>query len=104
MAMINNSAMFKTNLKISENNSDLIIKPIYKINLKKHKVEGYTQINTYKILAGVETYKNNKKITQKTLTQEVTITLPLKNYQELLMYELQKAIYPLLQLSVSTIK
>lgn len=104
VAMINNSAMFKTNLKISENNSDLIIKPIYKINLKKHKVEGYTQINTYKILAGVETYKNNKKITQKTLTQEVTITLPLKNYQELLMYELQKAIYPLLQLSVSTIK
>lgn len=104
VAMINNSAMFKTNLKISENNSDLIIKPIYKINLKKHKVEGYTQINTYKILAGVETYKNNKKITQKTLTQEVTITLPLKNYQELLMYELQKAIYPLLQLSVSAIK
>lgn len=104
VSMINNSAMFKTNLKISENNSDLIIKPIYKINLKKHKVEGYTQINTYKILAGVETYKNNKKITQKTLTQEVTITLPLKNYQELLMYELQKAIYPLLQLSVSTIK
>lgn len=104
VAMINNSAMFKTNLKISENNSDLIIKPIYKINLKKHKVEGYTQINTYKILAGVETYKNNKKITQKTLTQEVTITLPLKNYQELLIYELQKAIYPLLQLSVSAIK
>lgn len=104
VAMINNSAMFKTNLKISENNSDLIIKPIYKINLKKHKVEGYTQINTYKILAGVEIYKNNKKITQKTLTQEVTITLPLKNYQELLMYELQKAIYPLLQLSVSAIK
>lgn len=104
VAMINNSAMFKTNLKISENNSDLIIKPIYKINLKKHKVEGYTQINTYKILAGVETYTNNKKITQKTLTQEVTITLPLKNYQELLIYELQKAIYPLLQLSVSAIK
>ena len=104
VAMINNSAMFKTNLKISENNSDLIIKPIYKINLKKHKVEGYTQINTYKILAGVETYKNNKKITQKTLSQDVTITLPLKNYENLLNYELQKAIYPLMQTIVTTFK
>ncbi len=104
VTMINSSAMFKTDLKISENNSDLIIKPIYKINLKKHKVQGYTQINTYKILAGVETYKNNEKVTQKTFTQEVSITLPLKNYEGLLTYELQKAIYPLLQLSVSAIK
>lgn len=104
VTMINGSAMFKTDLKISENNSDLIIKPIYKINLKKHKVQGYTQINTYKILAGVETYKNNEKVTQKTFTQEVSITLPLKNYEGLLTYELQKAIYPLLQLSVSAIK
>lgn len=104
VAMINNSAMFKSTLKIPENNSNLIVKPVYKISLKKHKVKGFTQTNTYAIYAGVETYNNGKKLAQKALSQDVIITLPLKNYENLLNYELQKAIYPLMQTIVTTFK
>ena len=104
VSMINNSAMFKKELKIPKNNSNLTIRPVYKISLKKHKVKGFTQTNTYAIYAGVETYNNGKKLAQKALSQDVTITLPLKNYENLLNYELQKAIYPLMQTIVTTFK
>lgn len=102
--MINNSSMFKNELIIPVSDSNLFVKPMYKIVLKKHKVKGFIQINTYKVYAKIELYNNDKKLAQKELFQDVELTLPLKNYEEILNSELQNVLCELFQVVARSFK
>ncbi len=101
MDSINKTGIFNKNLSIPKSNSQLIIKPQYKITLKKHKVKGYSKIDTYTILVNISTYKSDKLLTQKALSQDITLTIPLKNGDRILEYEILKTMNSLFN-SIST--
>lgn len=104
MNTVNETLMFKDKLNISKNMSESIVAPYYGAVLKKHKVKGYTKINTYKLTVGIKIYEKNKIITDKSLNQDITITLPLKNDEPTLQIELLKVINPTMQKLIETLK
>ncbi|MCM1338459.1 MAG: hypothetical protein NC191_02170 [Muribaculaceae bacterium] len=101
---VNDTLMFKNKLNITQNNSDLRIVPFYEVKLKKHKIKGYTKIDTYSLLTGVKIMNKEKVVSTKTLTQNITITLPLKNEEATLQMEMLKIIYPTLQQIIGSLK
>lgn len=101
---INETLMFKDKLNIHDGASNLSIIPYYSAKLKKHKVKGYTKIDTYKLIVGIKISDKGKIISEKSLTQDFTITLPLKNEKPTLQIELLKVIYPTLQQLVNSLK
>lgn len=101
---VNETLMFKNKLTITNGNSNLSVIPYYSAKLKKHKVKGYTKIDTYKLVVGIKVSDKGKIISEKSLTQDFTITLPLKNEKPTLQIELLKIIYPTLQQLIGSLK
>lgn len=92
---VNSSGMFNKKMQTVQNISDLKIVPSYKIELFKHAVKGLNKIDTYDVTAILEIYKGEQKISQNAVSQDVTLTLPLKGGERTLKHELRNALYDL---------
>ncbi len=92
-----NSLGFKNKISIPENNSNLNIKAVYKINLKNEEVKGTVLKQEYEIIVGIVSKKGNDILKKDGLMQTVTIVVPKENNKRIIEYELLKFIYPLIQ-------
>ncbi len=90
---------FEYNIELPDNNTDLTIKPMYKISLKseKYNLGGRIINREYNVEISVISKKGNEIIKQINTKKTVLISLPRKNNNDILQYELLKAIYPLIQ-------
>ena len=104
MNAVNGTLMFKDKLNISKSTSNSKVIPYYSAVLKKHKVKGYTKIDTYKLTVGIKISEKGKIVTDKSVNQDITITLPLKNDEPTLQIELIKVIYPTMQQLIGNLK
>ena len=92
-----NSLGFKNKIIVSENNSNLNIKAVYKINLKSEEAKETVLKQTYDIIVGIVSQKGDDIIKKDGLIQSVTIVVPKENNKNIIEYELLKYIYPLIQ-------
>ena len=104
MNAVNGTLMFRDKLNISKSASDSKVIPYYSAVLKKHKVKGYTKIDTYKLTVGIKISEKGKIVADKSVNQDITITLPLKNDEPTLQIELIKVIYPTMQQLIGNLK
>ena len=104
MNAVNGTLMFRDKLNISKSASDSKVIPYYSVVLKKHKVKGYTKIDTYKLTVGIKISEKGKIVADKSVNQDITITLPLKNDEPTLQIELIKVIYPTMQQLIGNLK
>lgn len=104
MNAVNGTLMFRDKLNISKSASDSKVIPYYSVVLKKHKVKGYTKIDTYKLTVGIKISEKGKIVADKSVNQDITITLPLKNDEPTLQIELIKVIYPPMQQLIGNLK
>ena len=104
MNAVNGTLMFRDKLNISKSASDSKVIPYYSAVLKKHKVKGYTKIDTYKLTVGIKISEKGKIVADKSVNQDITITLPLKNDEPTLQIELIKVIYPTMQQVIGNLK
>lgn len=104
MNAVNGTLMFRDKLNISKSASDSKVIPYYSAVLKKHKVKGYTKIDTYKLTVGIKISEKGKIVADKSVNQDITITLPLKNDESTLQIELIKVIYPTMQQLIGNLK
>ena len=104
MNAVNGTLMFRDKLNISKSASDSKVIPYYSVVLKKRKVKGYTKIDTYKLTVGIKISEKGKIVADKSVNQDITITLPLKNDEPTLQIELIKVIYPTMQQLIGNLK
>ena len=92
-----NSMGFRDKITISENNSNLSIKAMYKINLKAEDIKDTVIKQQYDITVGLVSKRDGEIIKKDGLIQSVTITIPTENNKEIIENELLKYIYQLIQ-------
>lgn len=92
-----NSLGFKNKISISENNSNLSIKVVYKVKLKSQEPLGTALKQQYDIIVGIVSKKGDEIIKKDGLLQTITITVPSENNDKIIENELMKYIYPLIQ-------
>ncbi len=96
---LNSGYGFRNKIQIPENaNSNLTINVAYKINLLQENLEkNNTLKREYRITLGIRSKNEDKVLNQKGISQDITIYVPKENNEDLISYELLKAIYPLIQ-------
>lgn len=96
---LNSGYGFRNKIEISkDDNSKLKIKVAYKINLLQESVEKNNLLKReYKITVGLLSKNEEKILGQKGINQNITIYIPKENNEDIISYELLKAIYPLIQ-------
>ncbi len=92
-----NSLGFKNKISIPENNSNLSIKVVYKVNLKSEETKGTVLKQQYDVIVGIVSKNSEDVIKQDGLMQTVTIIVPTENNKRIIENELMKYIYPLIQ-------
>ncbi|MDD3012565.1 MAG: hypothetical protein PHC34_02550 [Candidatus Gastranaerophilales bacterium] len=88
---------FKRNIDIPNIDSKYKIRPVYKVELLSQKPNDNIVEQKYRITVGIALLENNELLTKKGLQQEVTIFVSEENNNQIINFELLKAIYPLLQ-------
>lgn len=92
-----NSLGFKDKIEIPENDANLSIKAVYKINLKSEEAKESVLKQQYDIIVGIVSKKGEEIIKKDGLVQTVTIVVPKENNKQIIENELLKYIYPLIQ-------
>lgn len=92
-----NAMGFKDRITIPENNNNLSIKSVYKVNLKSEEDKDQVIKRKYDVIVGLVSKKGEEIVKKDGLIQTVTITLPKEENEALIENELLKYIYPLIQ-------
>lgn len=92
-----NSLGFKDKIEIYANSEELTIKPVYKIVFISEEAKGTIIKKKYEITTGIVAKKNGEILKKEGLKENITIYVPQDANNEIIEYELLKAIYPLLQ-------
>lgn len=92
-----NTLGFKDKITIPENDANLSIKAMYKINLKSEDIKDSVLKQQYEIIIGIVSKKGDEVIKKDGLMQQITITVPKENNKQIIENELMKHIYPLIQ-------
>lgn len=92
-----NTLGFKDKITIPENDANLSIKAMYKINLKSEDIKDSVLKQQYEIIIGIVSKKGDEVIKKDGLMQQVTITVPKENNKQIIENELMKHIYLLIQ-------
>lgn len=92
-----NSLGFKNKIKIAENDTNLSIKAVYKVNLKSEETKGKILKQQYQIIVGIITKKGDEILKQDGIMQNITIFVPQENNKQIIENELMKHIYQLIQ-------
>ena len=92
-----NTLGFKDKITIPENDANLSIKAVYKVNLKSEETKGSVLKQQYDIIVGIVSKKGEEIIKKDGLMQTITITVPQEDNKQIIENELMKHIYPLIQ-------
>lgn len=91
-----NSFGFKDRISIPENNSNLTIKAMYKINLKSEEMKDTVIKQQYDIIVGIVSKKGEELVKKDGLMQTITIIVPKENNSDIIENELLKQVYQLI--------
>ena len=92
-----NTLGFKDNIDISDNDNDLSIKVVYCVQLKSEEPKENVVKRGYEVIVGIIANKGDEVIKQDALKQTVTFVVPNDCEDDIIEYELIKAICPLIQ-------
>ena len=92
-----NTLGFKDKITIPENDANLSIKAVYKVNMKSEEAKGSVLKQQYDIIVGIVSKKGEEIIKKDGLMQTITITVPQEDNKQIIENELMKHIYPLIQ-------
>lgn len=92
-----NTLGFKDKIDISDNDNTLNIKVVYNVKLHSEEAKGNVIKKGYEVIVGVIASKDDEVIKQDALKQIVTFVVPHDCKNDVIEYELIKAIYPLIQ-------